>query len=197
MRALVAIPAVLFASIVGMAGSTPRAYAQSEPFVGQTMIFAGNFCPQGWEVADGRLLPISENDVLFNLIGTTYGGDGQVTFALPDLRGRVPTGDGSAAGLPSHTMGERGGATSFTLSVNQMPPHTHVAQATNVTADRTGPLNKYLGLSTNSQFHVGPPNGLMAADMVDTAGGSQPISHRGPYLGLKMCISLFGVYPTQ
>lgn len=184
-------------SMFGTMMSTTNSMAQAEPFLGQLMVGGWNFCPRGWARADGQILSIAQNTALFSLLGTTYGGNGQTTFALPDLRGRAPIHNGQGPGLPSYDIGEVGGSTSFTLSVNQLPSHSHPVKATNVGSDKPGPLGKYLGLNADPMYHLGPPNVNMAADMVAPTGGNQPVSHRGPYLGLQWCIALEGIFPSR
>jgi microcystin-dependent protein len=164
----------------------------SQPFVGEIRIAGFNFPPAGWARCDGSLLPISENDVLFNLIGTTYGGDGQTTFALPDLRGRMPVHAGS--GL---TLGQTGGAEQVTLNVNQIPSHTHVAQAQNNVGNSASPANSVWANSTLNQFTAGPAASTMNALNVGATGGNQPHENMMPYTVVNFIISLFGIYPSQ
>lgn len=196
-RKLLAAATVTSASVIAALSLTAPAQAQAEPYIGQVMIFAGNFCPRGWAEADGAALGIAQNTALFSLLGVMYGGNGQTTFAVPDLRGRSPIGDGTGTGLPNYVQGDPGGATGFTLNTQQMPSHSHSVVASNVLADRTGPAVKYLGLSLDKQYAVGPPNVNMAADMISLSGGSQPVTHRGPYLPLKLCIAVEGIYPSR
>jgi microcystin-dependent protein len=166
----------------------------AQPYVGEIRIFAGNFAPAGWMFCDGQLLPISENETLFNLIGTTYGGDGQSTFALPDLRGRVPLHMGNG-----FTLAQTGGVETVTLTTTQIPAHGHPlltagvsgdAQhvSNNVLADGTGGLNPYQPAVS------GTP---MNATSLNNAGGSQPHDNMQPYLVLDFIISLFGIFPSQ
>ncbi|WP_245413472.1 phage tail protein [Mangrovicella endophytica] len=190
-----ALSCTLLATIAG----TSTASAQAEPFVGQAMLFGGNFCPRGWANADGSILSIASNTALFSLLGTTYGGNGTSTFALPDLRGRAPIFAGTGPGLSTYALGQIGGQESFTLTTAQMPSHSHVVNATNATADQGGPQGRYLGggVGDDDVYHNGPANRTMAADMIAQTGGSQPVQHRGPYLAMTWCIALEGIYPPR
>ncbi|HJZ73435.1 MAG TPA: tail fiber protein [Vicinamibacterales bacterium] len=165
----------------------------AQPYVGEIRMFAGNFAPAGWMFCEGQLLPISENETLFNLIGTTYGGDGQSTFALPDLRGRVPIHFGSG-----FTLAETGGVESVTLTVAQMPAHTHALLATTSLANQTNPLNNTYAQSLSvSFFNAAAPNAQMATNAMSPVGGSQPHDNYQPYLCVDFIISLFGIFPSQ
>lgn len=163
----------------------------AQPYVGEIRMFAGNFAPAGWMFCEGQLLPISENETLFQLIGTTYGGDGQSTFALPDLRGRLPIHHGNG-----FILAETGGAEEITLTVNQIAAHSHPFLAT---------INP--GTSSNAQGNIvgQPPSSLyiedvtgvnMAATSMTPVGGSQPHSNFQPYLCIDFIISLFGIFPS-
>jgi microcystin-dependent protein len=165
----------------------------AQPYVGEIRIFAGNFAPAGWMFCEGQLLPISENETLFNLIGTTYGGDGQSTFALPDLRGRVPVHFGGG-----FTQAETGGAEQITLTVNQIPAHTHPFLASINVSQDTSPSNKTLGQSGSALMYIQDvPDSNLNPQAVSPAGGSQPHSNFQPYLCLNFIISLFGIFPSQ
>jgi microcystin-dependent protein len=164
----------------------------AQPYVGEIRIFAGNFAPAGWMFCEGQLLPISENETLFNLIGTTYGGDGQSTFALPDLRGRLPMHQGNG-----FILAETGGAEEVTLTVSQIPVHTHPLLGTTTTATQqnvTG--NVYAQASLFNPYININPNVAMAPQAISTVGGSQPHSNFQPYLCVDFIISLFGIYPS-
>jgi microcystin-dependent protein len=165
----------------------------AQPFVGEIRIFAGNFAPAGWMFCEGQLLPISENEVLFQLIGTRYGGDGQETFALPDLRGRLPIHRGSG-----FILAETGGAEEITLTVNQIPAHAHALLGSSSAATDQVPTQKVLG-TAQSQVYVSAPESLvgMAATAVGPVGGSQPHTNFQPYLCVNFIISLFGLFPRQ
>lgn len=168
-----------------------------QPYVGEIRMFAGNFAPAGWALCDGQLLPISENETLFNLIGTTYGGDGQETFALPDLRGRVPIHQGSGPGLTQRTLAEQLGAESATLTVAQIPAHGHALSASGALGTSADPAGQVPARSTNIDLYSGdPPDVNMAAAAIASAGGSQPHENLQPYLCVNFIISLFGIFPT-
>jgi microcystin-dependent protein len=164
----------------------------AQPYVGEIRMFAGNFAPAGWMFCNGQLLPISENETLFNLIGTTYGGDGQSTFALPDLRGRLPLHMGN--GL---ILAEQGGAESITLTVSQIPAHTHAPVAAGTTGNVASPGSALLANSLNVVPYINDaPNGNMNAAAIGATGGSQPHSNFQPYLCVDFIISLFGIFPS-
>ncbi|SFN50588.1 phage tail protein [Dokdonella immobilis] len=164
----------------------------AQPYVGEIRIFAGNFAPAGWQFCEGQLLPISENETLFQLIGTTYGGDGQSTFALPDLRGRLPLHMGNG-----FILAETGGAEEITLTVNQIPSHTHPLLGSAVTGDQISPSNTMLANSFNVVPYINDaPNGNMAVTAISGVGGSQPHTNFQPYLCLNFIISLFGIFPS-
>ncbi len=166
----------------------------AQPYVGEIRMFGGNFAPAGWMFCAGQLLPISENETLFNLIGTTYGGDGQSTFALPDLRGRIPIHQGG--GL---ILAETGGVEEVTLTVNQIPAHSHVALGSTNTATGTVPANNVLsGLTgaTTGGYGTDNPTVNLAPAGVSSVGGSQPHTNFQPYLCVSFIISLFGIFPS-
>jgi microcystin-dependent protein len=165
----------------------------SQPYVGEIRMFAGNFAPAGWMFCEGQLLPISEYETLFNLIGTTYGGDGQSTFALPDLRGRVPLHFGNG-----FTLAETGGVEEVTLTVSQVPAHSHALLGTTSLGADTSPGNDVPAESTTlTQFTNAAPTVAMAAGAIGNTGGSQPHNNFQPYLCVDFIISLFGVFPSQ
>jgi microcystin-dependent protein len=158
-------------------------------------MFAGNFAPAGWMFCQGQLLAISEYETLFNLIGTTYGGDGQDTFALPDLQGRVPVHQGSG-----FTLAETGGVESVTLTVSQIPAHLHALQASSGNAGTTNPSNKVLASPTSIDLYrpaTTPSSPLAVPQAVGSTGGSQPHDNMQPYLCVSYIISLFGIFPSQ
>lgn len=164
----------------------------AQPYVGEIRMFAGNFAPAGWMFCDGSLVPISEYETLFNLIGTTYGGDGQSTFAMPDLRGRVPLHFGSG-----FTLAETGGAENVTLTVAQIPAHSHPMLGSTGLANNTSPANNVLAqTSTFDFFQSNPANNPMAAQSIGSVGGSQPHENMQPYLCVSFIISLFGIFPS-
>lgn len=164
----------------------------AQPYVGEIRMFAGNFAPAGWMFCEGQLLPISENETLFQLIGTTYGGDGESTFGLPDLRGRIPIHQGNG-----FILAETGGAEEITLTVNQIPAHTHSLLATNSIANDASPANNVVAQSnTVDPFQSTPGGSPMAAQSVGPVGGSQPHTNFQPYLCVDFIISLFGIFPS-
>jgi len=171
----------------------------SNPFIGEIRMFGGSFAPAGWAFCDGSLLPISENDALFTLIGTTYGGDGQQTFGLPDLRGRIPIHAGQGSGLSNRVLAESGGSEAVTLTVNQIPGHTHPVVGASVNGPEANPGNNFLAGSTAIQPYAAlPPTANMAANSIPGAvGGSQPHTNVQPFLCISFIISLFGVFPSQ
>jgi microcystin-dependent protein len=169
----------------------------SSPYIGEIRMFAGNFAPAGWALCQGQLVPISENDALFNLIGTTYGGDGQNTFALPNLQSRVPVHMGTGAGQ-TVTIGQTGGEEEVTLTVNQIPAHSHVPQCDGTGNSSNSPsATVWAGTTTLKQFSSSAPNVSMAANALGSAGGSQPHDNMVPFLAINFIISLFGVFPSQ
>lgn len=165
----------------------------AQPYVGEIRMFAGSFAPAGWMFCEGQLLPISENETLFQLIGTTYGGDGESTFALPDLRGRIPIHQGNG-----FILAETGGAESITLTTNQIPAHTHPYLATETIADSAQPQDNVVGKSTTVDVFIGggTPATPFSAQSVTPVGGSQPHTNFQPYLCVDFIISLFGLYPS-
>jgi microcystin-dependent protein len=165
----------------------------AQPYVGEIRMFAGNFPPSGWMFCEGQLLPISENETLFQLIGTTYGGDGQSTFALPDLRGRVPIHVGNGVSLA-----ETGGVESVTLTTQQIPAHPHTLLGSSGIANDPNPQNNVLGESSAiSMYQSATPTAPMAPGSIGSVGGSQPHDNFQPYLCVDFIISLFGIFPSQ
>jgi microcystin-dependent protein len=165
----------------------------AQPYVGEIRMFAGNFAPAGWMFCEGQLLPISEYETLFNLIGTTYGGDGQSTFALPDLRGRIPIHMGNG-----FTLAETGGAEEITLTVAQIPAHSHPFLASSATATGSNPQNNVNDQNTTIQIYTqGSSSDNLNPGAVTSTGGSQPHNNFQPYLCVDFIISLFGIFPSQ
>lgn len=164
----------------------------SSPFVGEIRMFGGNFAPAGWAFCSGQLLAIAENDTLFALIGTTYGGDGQTTFALPDLQGRLPMHQGN-----SHVIGEQSGVESVTLTTQQIPSHNHVPRAVAGNGNQATPQNGVWAGVTTSIYTTNAPNLAMNPSLVGGGGGSQPHDNLMPYLAISFIISLFGIFPSQ
>lgn len=167
------------------------------PFIGEIRMFGGNFAPRGFAFCNGQLLAISQNDVLFNLIGTTYGGDGQSTFALPDLRGRIPVHAGQGPGLSGYSLGQNGGSEAVTLTQQQLPAHTHAALAQSAAGNQTAPGGAIWAASGLNQFSTNPPNAGMSAAAIVPAGGSQSHDNMMPYQAISFIIALEGIYPTQ
>lgn len=166
----------------------------AQPYVGEIRMFAGNFAPAGWMFCEGQLLPISENETLFQLIGTTYGGDGESTFALPDLRGRIPIHQGNG-----FILAETGGAEEITLTVNQIPAHGHPALASSGIASSADPTNNVPAkLTIAAVFPYGTDNPLtpLSPQSIAPVGGSQPHTNFQPYLCVDFIISLFGIFPS-
>jgi microcystin-dependent protein len=166
------------------------------PYVGEIRMFGGNFAPAGWMFCDGALLSIAENETLFQLIGTTYGGDGQTTFGLPDLRGRVPIHQGQGPGLQNYTLAQTGGVESVTLTQNQVPIHTHTPQASNTGASDNPANNFWANTTTGKPFSAAPPTVQMNAGTITAMGGSQPHDNMIPFLCVSYIISLFGIFPS-
>ena len=171
----------------------------SNPFVGEIRMFGGNFAPVGWAFCDGSLLSIAENEVLFVLIGTTYGGDGQSTFALPDLRGRVPIHQGQGPGLSNRTLGEITGTEAETITVNQLPAHSHALNASTAPANAgASPGNGVLATASATKLYGTVSGGsTMSPQMLPVLGGSQPHNNMAPFLAVNFIISLFGIFPSQ
>lgn len=165
----------------------------AQPYVGEIRMFAGNFAPAGWMFCEGQLLPISEYETLFNLIGTTYGGDGQSTFALPDLRGRLPIHMGNG-----FTLAETGGVETVTLTVSQIPAHSHPMLASLDQGNTVNPGGNVLAATATATPYIAiSPNAPLSPQAVSSVGGSQPHSNFQPYLCVDFIISLFGIFPSQ
>jgi microcystin-dependent protein len=175
----------------------------SEPFLAEVIMFAGNFAPRGWAFCQGQILSIAQNTALFSLLGTTYGGNGQTTFALPDLRGRVPVGTGQGPGLPSVNLGEVSGEPTHTLINTEMPAHNHAAQASGVSAggNSGSPGGGTWASSSNRDaiYSNTAPDSPMAGGniAVGIAGGSQPHNNMQPYLGINYIIAIAGIFPSR
>lgn len=165
----------------------------SSPFIGEIRMFAGNFAPVGWAFCNGALIPISENDALFNLIGTTYGGDGQTTFALPNLQSRVPVHVG-----PGFAQGQSGGAEAVTLTTSQIPAHSHVPQCFSNPGNLSSPAGGVWASTAPATIYDNtPPSLAMSPAALGSAGGSQPHDNMVPFLVINLILSLFGVFPSQ
>lgn len=163
----------------------------AEPFLSEIRLFSFNYPPKGWAFCNGQLLPINQNQALFSLLGTTYGGNGQTTFALPDLRGRYAMHEGAG-----HTLGEKAGSESVTLTQTQMPAHIHFMQAANKDADLAIPGGNLLANFNNGYAGFSNPTALLAGT-IGNVGGSQPHTNMSPYLVINFCIALIGIFPSQ
>jgi len=170
----------------------------SEPFVGEIRMFAGNFAPRGWSFCDGQLIAVSQNDALFSLLGTIYGGDGQTTFGLPDMRGRVPIHKGHGPGLSERRLGQRAGAEDVTLTVNQIPGHNHDFVAVTAEATDQSPQGAMLAQGVGNTFYANEPQDTeMASDMLYQTGGSRSHTNMMPSLCVNFIIALYGLYPSR
>ena len=175
----------------------------SEPFLAEIVMFAGNFAPRGWAFCQGQILSIAQNTALFSLLGTTYGGNGQTTFALPDLRGRVPVGTGQGLGLPTINLGEVSGAATATLLTTNLPAHTHGVNAASTAPSPAlpSPSGNLLGPAARGAPPIFAPAGggsvQMQAGMIAPTGGGQPFSIMQPYLGMNFIIAIEGIFPSR
>lgn len=197
------------AAVSAMALPAAPAQAQSDPYLGQMMVWGGNFCPRGWFTATGSLLPISSNTALFSLLGTTYGGDGRTTFALPDMRGRAPIAPGTGPGLSTYVLGQRGGVETVTLNETTMPSHTHTAIAdanlptSSAAPDTNSPNGNSLATypaGTNAyKSGAGDQTGMtvLGSIAINNTGGSQAHENRSPYIAAQWCIAGVGVFPSR
>jgi microcystin-dependent protein len=169
-----------------------------QPFIGEIRMFGGSFAPAGWAMCQGQLMPISQNDTLFNLIGTTYGGDGQETFGLPNLSGRVPLHQGTLSGI-TYVIGEAAGTESVTLTTQQIPSHNHAFLASTDTAGSPDPGQNTLPANSAQVkiYSLFPVASALAANALSPVGGSQPHENMMPFLVITFIISLFGIFPTQ
>src|SRR5688572_23777976 len=170
----------------------------AQPFIGEIRMFGGNFPPNGWMFCDGATIPISENDALFILIGTTYGGDGEETFNLPNLQSRIPIHQGTGAGGVLRQMGEMAGVESVTLTTQQIPIHNHALLASTDTGTAINPLGGILGAGASVQtFRPAAGNSAANSQSITPVGGNQPHDNMQPFLCVNYIISLFGLFPTQ
>lgn len=169
----------------------------SDPFVGEIHMFAGNFAPRGYAFCEGQLIQISQNVELFSLLGTIYGGDGYTTFALPDMRGRIPLHAGSGPGLSYRTLGQMGGAESVTIDTNHMASHTHKLQAANTTPNQSAPEGKVLSQTTPKVYATTTPTADMNPGAIEVTGGNQRHDNMMPYLCVNFIIALQGAYPSR
>lgn len=178
--------------------SMGKTYAQ-EAFIGEIKMFAGNFEPRGWAFCDGRLLSIAQNSALFSILGTTYGGNGQTTFALPDFRSRVAVGAGQGPGLSQVFLGEMSGNETVTLNVNQMPAHSHTVNAVTTEGNQSSPSGNLLADTKilDKEYSNANANTMMKGSMINPVGGNQPFSILQPYTGMNYIICLEGIYPSR
>src|SRR5205085_2358824 len=162
------------------------------PYLAEIRLVSFNFAPKGWALCNGQLLPINQNQALFSLLGTTYGGDGRTTFALPNLQGCTPVHAGNG-----HVLGESGGEETHTLAVGEMATHQHTAVATSTTPDATSPAGGFWGNAGVSAYSSNPPNATMAPQAAGASGGGQPHQNLSPYLVLNFVIALQGIFPSR
>jgi microcystin-dependent protein len=172
--------------------------AQADPFIGEIEIVGFNFAPVGWATCDGQIQSIAQNTALFSLLGTTYGGDGVQTFALPDLRGRIAIGQGQGPGLAAHVVGERGGEEQVTLNLSQLPVHNHAAMGSSAPASALGPGGSEWA-TTTVFLYSSTGSGLVAMNSgaIGAVGGGQPFDKRPPYLVMNFIIALNGIFPSR
>ena len=163
----------------------------ASPFLSEIRIFSFGFAPKGWALCNGQLLPINQNQALFSLLGTTYGGDGRVNFGLPDLQGRVPFHMGNG-----HTLGERGGEQGHTLSISELPTHTHIPVGSSGAADNSSPIGNFWANAGKSNFNSAG-TAAMAPQAISSVGGSQAHLNMSPFLTLNICIALQGIFPSR
>ena len=169
----------------------------SEPFLAEVRIVGFNFAPRGWAFCDGQLLPINQNQSLYSLLGTNYGGDGRTTFALPDLRGRTPIHVGASSGGNVHPLGQKSGEETVTLSVPEMPAHTHPARASSATADSTDPRGRVLAATGGEQAYRALSQPAAMGNAIGNTGGSQGHDNMQPFLVLNFVIALQGLFPSR
>ena len=196
--ATTAVSAALLVSVIG-----GRAYGQEPPpcLIGEVRMFAGNFAPRNWALAEGQVLPIVGNEAVFSLVGTYYGGDGRTTFALPDFRGRGPVGMGQGPGLTNRNPGDRGGEETVTQTVDTLAPHTHVVRAYSGLATHIRPQDRLpakVNPTTAAEIYSpGPADVSMSPAMIASAGGGQPQNNMPPYLGISFIICVQGDFPQR
>ena len=184
------------AAVLAGARRAGAATQSNDPYLGEIMLWSATFAPRGWAACDGQLLPISQNQALFSLLGTTYGGNGVTTFALPDLRGRVPIGFGQGPGLPAYPHGLRGGSESHALTVDEMPAHTHVARGSSAFGTVAGPAGAFMARNAGQVPQYGSTaDATLAAGALFSAGGGQVHPNLQPYTTIMFVIALQGVFP--
>lgn len=177
---------------------TPKAVAGTEPYIGEISWFAGNFAPRGWAKCDGQLLSISQNTALFSILGTQYGGDGRSTFALPDVRGRTVIHSGRGPGLSDRRIGSKGGTEIETLTINQIPSHSHDFKASSGGANTATPSNNVLANTGRTRIYEGgAPNVNLSSASITSTGGGQSHNNMQPYTTLNCIIALQGIFPSR
>ncbi|WP_121631628.1 phage tail protein [Tropicibacter alexandrii] len=185
--------ALAAASLVANVGPA----AAQEGFIGQVTAFPYTFCPRSWARADGSLLPISSNTALFSILGTTYGGDGRTTFALPDLQGRSAINVGHGPGLNQIRLGQKSGAPTMTITNSELPQHSHGFNAVQAEGDRGRPNSDFIAGGSELIYHDGPADVQMANGMIGNSGGGQPIAAMPPYIAMTWCVAVQGIYPSR
>ena len=168
-----------------------------EPFIAQIIMFGGNFSPRGWAYCNGTLLSISQYQALFSLLGTTYGGDGRTTFALPDLRGRVPIHPGTGPGLPTYQLGQQGGQYQLQLGQAQLPTHSHTINSNANKGDSNTPTNKFISATEEVQGYHSSNDGQLNSGAVNNTGNGQAFNSMPPFLGVNYIIALTGTFPSR
>ena len=169
----------------------------SEPFIGEIRIFAGNFAPRGWALCDGQLLDIASHSALFSILGTTYGGDGRTTLGLPELRGRVPVHAGNGPGVDNVSLGQKSGSNTQTLTVNQLPSHSHTLRANTLGGSTDDPSAASFGEAPDDMYNTSAATVAMSSSSIQETGGGQPVSIMQPFLGLNFIIALVGLFPSR
>jgi microcystin-dependent protein len=169
----------------------------SEPFVGEIRMFAGNFAPRGWAFCDGQLLAVSQNDALFSLFGTIYGGDGRTTFGLPEMRGRIPIHQGAGPGLSNRQLGSKSGSERATVSANAIGAHSHSFTASNAAAGDGSPVGKTMATPSGSNIYGTGATSAMSASTITVTGEGQPHTNLMPSLCVNFIVALFGIYPSR
>lgn len=187
---------LLACALAACAALLPAAGAKAQDMLGETRAFAFNFCPRGWAPAEGQLLPINQNQALYSLLGTNFGGDGRTSFGLPDYRGRSPIGV-SYSGSPSYDIGQKGGAVTATMTAANMPAHNHAVNAVSAEGDRARPNSDFLSSGTELVYKSGTPDAVMDPSVISSTGGGQPFTIMPPYIAVTWCIALQGLFPSR
>jgi microcystin-dependent protein len=183
---------------IALTGATTPAKAGAEPFIGEIMMVGYTFCPRSWAEANGQLVSINENPALYSLYGTTFGGDGRTTFALPDLRGRVPMHVGQGSGLLNRALGQQGGSETNTLTANQLLAHSHSLNGTTAAANAVDPLGNVLANTGRSDtYTTSAPNAQMSSGAIGATGGGQAVNNMQPFLTIRYCVALNGIFPSR